>query len=523
MRVMQPDTTFRLPPDEATLSLQSLSDLFNELNQQGIRYCHWKSNLRLEKSLNGQTDLDLLVDQAHKDRFKDLLKNHRVELVQAPPGKDYPGTENYLGFDPVSGKLFHLHVHYKLVLGEQFVKNYHIPLENQFLNSDLFHHGVKIPTSPLELIILSIRALLKYRDRDVIKDILSVRTSGIPTEILAEIHWLLDRTSMQEVSNELRDLSNLIPSEIIREFLQTVIVSPRSGYKFFVLRGRLRRALRNYQRTSRIRAVPNYFLEAWRRRRSLFRNQPARKMSLPAKGFSLALVGVDGSGKTTLSRELAEWLSWKLDVRPYYLGSKKPSWISQLTYLLFRLARRSHSTFSARFGENNAISRLMSSFRQVFLYAHYLSVGLDRYRRYQDGTRYAGGGSIVIYDRFPMAASLDGPRIDQISNGSRGRIARAFSRLEQQLYNRFQAPELLLCLTLSPGTSLKRKPDHQRKAIESKILALDGLAAELEKKSQQTNWVEINAELPIKEVFSQIKKEVWGYLISGCDLDHPNK
>ncbi|MEM2125337.1 MAG: hypothetical protein QXQ53_02940 [Candidatus Methanosuratincola sp.] len=515
MSAIQTDATVRLSIHEAAFSLQTVSDLFKELNLQGIRYCHWKSNLRLEKSLNGHTDLDLLVDQDHVDSFKKLLELHRVIPVLAPPGKDYPGIENYLGFDPVSGKLFHLHVHYRLVLGEQFVKNYHIPLEDKFLDTDLFHHGVRIPPPELELIILSIRALLKYRDRDVLKDLLSVRASGIPAEILAEIHWLSGQTSLEEVTRELRGISNLIPADIILEFLRTVTISPRSGYKFFVLRQRLRRALRIYQRNSRFQASFQYFLETWRRHRSFFQNQPVRKMTLPGKGFSLALVGVDGSGKTTLSRELARWLSWKLDVRPYYLGSKKPSWMSRGFYLLFRSARRSHSIFSDLFGENNFVSRVFATIRQVILYGHYLAIGLDRYRRYLDGKRYADGGSLVIYDRFPLAASLDGPRIEQVADDPGGRVARAFSGWEQRLYSKFQYPDLLIGLKLSPATSLERKPDHKSEAIASKIQSLNELSARLEESPLGANWVELNAELPLDDVISLMKKEVWEFLVSG--------
>src|SRR3989304_19583 len=102
------ETTHATGRDKAT-ALKTVVDLFRALNQRGVRYCHWKSNRRLELGLCGRTDLDLLVDSEHATEFRGLLAEHQVKLVLAPPGKHYPSIENYLGFDPTTGKLFHLH------------------------------------------------------------------------------------------------------------------------------------------------------------------------------------------------------------------------------------------------------------------------------------------------------------------------------------------------------------------------------------------------------------------------------
>ena len=98
-----------------------------------------------------------------------------------------------------SGRLFHLHVHYKLILGEQYVKNYHFPIEEHILDGTQEKYGVRIPLPEVELVILSIRALLKYRDRDVIKDVFMIRYPGVPEHILDEILWLLAQTTLADV------------------------------------------------------------------------------------------------------------------------------------------------------------------------------------------------------------------------------------------------------------------------------------------------------------------------------------
>lgn len=513
-KAMLQDTRFRIQEAdyESTIVLKIVADLFQALNNTDIRYCHWKSNLRLERGLYGQTDMDLLVDPQHRQIFKQLLEKYRIKPILAPPGKRYPSIEDYLGFDPLTGRLFHLHVHYQLVLGEQFVKNYHLPLENEFLDSVQIHSGVKIPSPELELIVLSIRALLKYRDRDVIKDIFSIRSSGMPSHILEEFNWLLGQTSIEKVSDVLTNISNVIPPDLILNLLTTILVSPRAGYKLFHLRKQARRVVRRYQRHERLQATITYFVEAWRRRKSFLRFKPERKMTLPTGGVTLALVGADGAGKTTLSRELVKWLSWKLDVHPYYLGSKQPSWMSKFSYLLFRIARRGQRTLSRIVGENAFITRFIEALRQILLYSHYLFIGHDRYGRYLAGRRNASEGSIVIFDRYPLEAPLDGPQIHAFREDSTDLIVRTFSKLERNLYSKVQMPDLFCVLEVSPEISIRRKPDHQWMAIETKNLLLRKLTDSMKANDKEVRIAHINAGLPLEQVLLQIKRAIWGAL-----------
>ncbi len=501
--------------EEQQVGLKAVVELFQVLNRRQVRYCHWKSNLRLERSLSGQTDLDLLVDPQHILVFEQILAEHRIKNVLAPPGKRYPSLKDYIGFDPSTGRCFHLHIHYQLVLGEQFVKNYHLPLESLFLDLVRLHHGVKIPVPELELIVLSIRALLKYRDRDAVKDILLIRSSGIPAHILDEIHWLFKQSSADELSRRLREISQYIPANIIQEFLISVSDSPRDGRKLLHLRREVRKALGLYQRYNRAIASLIYVRELWKRRNSFLKFKPDRKMTLPHRGLVVALVGVDGAGKTTLCQELASWLAWKMDAHLYYLGSKQLSRLSEGLYFLFRMYRRSYRTFSGRFGEKNIISKWLAALRQTMLYSHNLSIGYDRYRRYLAGKRNAGKGSIAIFDRFPLAAPLDGPQIHLAAAGDQSIRAASFSKWEQRLYAKFQPPDLLVVLSVSPEISIQRKPDHQLETIEAKNQILSELTAGVQTQTYPTEWICIDAEQPFDEVLRQVKIEIWKKIVSG--------
>ena len=79
------------------------AQVFEELNRSGVRYCHWKSNAHLDRSMSGKTDFDLLVDRRDIYRFKSVLSHHKFLRVESPAVKRYPGMEDLLGFNPQTG------------------------------------------------------------------------------------------------------------------------------------------------------------------------------------------------------------------------------------------------------------------------------------------------------------------------------------------------------------------------------------------------------------------------------------
>jgi thymidylate kinase len=229
-------------------------------------------------------------------------------------------------------------------------------------------------------------------------------------------------------------------------------------------------------------------------------------MTLPSGGMTLALVGVDGAGKTTLSRAVVDWLSWKMEVHTYYLGSKQPSWMSDWSYLFFRMGRRSHRALTRRIGESNFITRTVKAMRDSLLCSHYLFTGYDRFRRFLAGRRRAGEGAVVVYDRYPLQAPLDGPQIHRMAGNDSG-WRDTFSRLERRLYRQMHLPDLLIVLEVSPQVSLQRKPDHQWETIVEKNEVLARLTTAMEKNG--TEQVRIDADQPLDDVLTRVKMEIW--------------
>jgi thymidylate kinase len=310
------------------------------------------------------------------------------------------------------------------------------------------------------------------------------------------------------VVQTLQELPEIVPADLIADFLQTVTTTPRDGRKLYQLRSQVRDLLSVHQRHGRLQASTTYFREAWRRRKSA----STRKMTLTHQGPKVALIGADGSGKSTMTELLYKWLTWKLDVQLFYMGSKQPSRFSDWSYLVFRMARRSHTTLSRVVGENNLLARGLVSLRQTLLYIHHLSLAYDRYRRYRDSQQEAAVGSFVMYDRYPLEAPLDGPKIHLLADGDNSRLARAFAKAEQAIYRHICPPDHYIVLDVSPEVSLQRKPDHDGDAIRAKSQLLRRFVATADRQITPFNLIRIDADLPFAEVVDQLKRSMWQLL-----------
>lgn len=495
-----------------TRPLGLLVSLFQALNEQGIRYCHWKSNLNLDRSLRGQTDLDLLVDRSHGLRFREVLLGYDFKPVQSPCHKQYPAMEDYLGFDRDSGELIHLHVHFQLVLGEQFVKNYRLPLEQAFLDSEHRRNGVKLPSPELETIVLVIRALLKTRDRDLLKGIVSPRSGILPASILAEFRYLLDQTTPDRISRILESQVDVVSRDLVLEFLDAINREQGTGPVLLGLRRRLRRELAAYQRFGRGRAIYRYVRNGLLPR---FRVVPRRYLTHKRKtmmsgGLTLAVLGVDGAGKSTVIAELRRFLSWRLTLHIYYMGSQQPSRRTSVAGWGSHTATRAFRAADRLLGKRNP--RFLRSLTQLLRGVYLMAVGQDRHGRYIRGQRRAAQGDVVLYDRYPLPSVpmggryMDGPRIASTYPGEMGRVLSALSESELELYRQIRMPDHLIVLQVSPEVSVQRKPDHKREMIESKYQALQQM------KRADLRLTEIDAEQPLDQVLLQVKTIVWDLL-----------
>ena len=496
--------------DAAAEVLGILDDLFGELARRGVRCCHWKSNSHLAAAARGETDLDLLVDRTRVHEFRQVAADLDFTRVRAAPGKHYPGVENHLGFDKATGRLVHLHVHYDLVLGQQHVKDHRLPVEEQVLESVTELDGVPVPAPELELIILALRAVLKYRLRDALKDASGIGSSGIPGPIRDEAAWLLGLTSPDAVRTALAALGPVVPAAPVTEIIGR-LTSPRArGLRLLVLREQIRATLRPLRRVPRTHATARYLLALCRKRSRRAGITTKRRMTLSDGGTTIGIVGSDGAGKSTLIAALEEWLAWRLDVRTLYMGIPEAGAARWLLKRASRLTRAAGRRLDGT-GDSGA-GRALRAVGDLALALRRVSEAGSRVARHRQGLRHAARGAVVLFDRYPLPAAsvagraMDGARLEHEIAPLRNRLVAWLARCERGLYDRVAPPRHLLALNVSVEESLRRKPDHDPDGIAAKTTAIQGLA------SSDTDVVVVDADQPADHVLAEVKARIWTWL-----------
>jgi thymidylate kinase len=501
-------------------TIPALATLLTAFADEGLHYCVWKGSIRAGEALGGRADLDMLVAPEQAGAFREIVGGHGLKRILAGKGSTQHGIEHFLGMDRGTGQLFHLHVYYQLLLGDRLAWNLRLPLEREVLRSIRVPEGVPVPHPALELSIVCIRTLLKYRTRDAVKDLLGTRSPGISRQSRNEIEWLLDQTSVEEVRDVLASSGQPSLVRPVVRFLATFPQAPRSALAWLRLRSELRNTLGREQRWSLPRATIAYWGGVWRRRTRLGRRFPKPRMTPASGGVTIALVGADGSGKTTVAAALASWLSWKLDVRVYYLGSKSPSPTSRALAVGFRALRRAHRELHRRGGLASRAARPLASLRDTVLALRYLAIGRDRVRRHRAGRRDARAGKVVIFDRFPLEAvstsdhhrTLDGPKISRTLAAGLGPVNRALARAEERMYRGIAVPDHLIVLGVSPEVSADRKPDHAFDVVEAKSRAAAELATLAERGKEPVSVIRVDANRPLEGVLLEVKTAVWDVL-----------
>src|SRR5690349_12522453 len=170
----------------------AIRNLFSTLEQKGVRYCHWKSNIRLEETLAGAEDIDLLVEQRDAGLFHAALRENGFKLTQSRSGIGHPGVFHALGLDEASAQLVHVHAYFQIVSGDSLAKSYRLPIERSLLQQTRYLHGVRVPIPEAELVLFALRIALKH-----LGPIEILMTSRHYRSVLSELGWLREAANAQ--------------------------------------------------------------------------------------------------------------------------------------------------------------------------------------------------------------------------------------------------------------------------------------------------------------------------------------
>jgi thymidylate kinase len=480
---------------------------FDDLSRSGVRYCQFKSNAHLVAGLEGVTDLDLLFDGRQVELVEEILARHGFKRFPAHPSRRYPGVEDFFGLNEDTGRLLHLQLHYRLVVGERFFKNYRLPWEEEFLEARVLDErtGVFVADPVFEWLLLVCRAALKIRWRDR----LLAGFSSYPSEfraMLTEHAWLARHADLAAV----RDLARGLLGDRAAEAVARSLDEDLKFRRLKLLRGEL---LPNPNVFRGYRALPA-LVRRWGRearwcvgtlnRRYFHRAFPYSR-SGSSGGTVIAVVGSDGAGKSSVTKGLHSWLSGKVDVLPIYFGSGDGRssllrWPLKLVLVLIR--RRSGPP---RLDPLERQQREITLARAIWA----LTLAREKRSKLRLVMRARERGFVVVCDRYPqtqVGGVSDGPLLGRWK-ASRSRVKRGLARWEEGIYELAEdvPPDVVVRLFVTPETAMARRPGDDPRELNFRTR----LVSDLRFEHARYGVIDIDADADLASVVLEVKRRLW--------------
>jgi hypothetical protein len=481
--------------------------LLESLQQSHIGWCYFKSTRRITGALAGDSDLDLLVARADHARLQQILLATGFKPFPAAASRVDPAVASFLGFDEATGRLLHVHLHFCLLLGSALLKNYQLPWTDAIISAAQTHPGLPVLTldPATEALLLVLRRSVELRRSDPVL----LRTWQAANEKAAldqeTLGQRVDRHTLSRRADEL--LGPGLGEDIAAGFFQRPRRMPPA------LRQRVRRRLSAYRRYSAIEAWLRGGLRAmfWilggLNTRYLHAPRPWSRRPFPG-GLVITVIGVDGSGKTTLTRSIRIWLATELDTMPVYFGTGggRPSLLLAPLKLMVPLVNRLLPSRPKGASHGRVSDRPPGLVYSVLLTLWATVLSVEKRLKLAAAHRGAARGLVVVTDRYPqdrLASFNDGPLLPRL----RG-VPVWLRRFEASAYAvaRQVPPDLVIKLQATPEVIAAREPDMDRAVIEARVadlLALDFPGSRV---------VTIDATRPLDEVVAQARREVWRLL-----------
>ena len=355
-----------------------------EINSSNINYCHFKSNASLSLSMAGETDLDLLFEAGSETAVALIMKSVGCILFHSPSDRSYDDVYDYVGYDGDLRRPIHFHCHFRLDIGEKWVKSYRLPWQDLILATHVKDPVTNISTSSpeWELILL----ILRQTTRIYSTDIFSNRLPSISAKAKSEFVWLK------------RQIDPLVLDQIMRKYLSgglrasilEVIDGGYSSESFHSIRRQVLSDLSKYRKYSHLAAIRKFYMRKishYLKRFDLLEEYFPGKRTLFGAGFTVAIVGTDGSGKTTMCKKVVASLLEKVSIKYVYLGHGKSG---AGPIFLFALKALSY------------LNRRAPKSLKLFEYLANLLIVYRRWYILILAKHYISQGRLVCMDRFPQ-------------------------------------------------------------------------------------------------------------------------
>ena len=486
--------------------LKSIERMLKAFEENNVVYCHWKSNEHLAEALTGDTDLDVLFLPEQRSLLDRVLNESGLKRFRSMPLMQYNAIEDYIGFDEETAKIWHLHTHYRMTLGEKHLKGYTVTpwgpyiLENRMKDES----GIYVSSPEVELVLLIARNALKLRCRDIGK--------RVGKDDLIEYKWLLERVDKDAVKDHAEKMIGKKGAELLYKLCDGNLTKKsqlRPLYRY------LRKELNCFtgfsklgSRWMRTKRELFWLVGGVKRRMGWNSSIPYRRVS-PSGGSVVVFLGCDGAGKSTSLDYVRKEIGKKIDVKTIYLGSGDGS-SSLLRKPMKLVAKRvggkglGHSV-EKEYKEKKSVSlkSRLYSFAKI-LWA--VTLASEKKSKLREMTKARNSGMLVLVDRYPQTINpgySDGPLLTRYLENKRGLL----KRIAQWEFNIYESasrnmPDLMLKLMVPTEVAIARKPEMTAEEIDNKKAAVRAMNAGL-------RCVEVDTSCPMNESLSKIMSEIW--------------
>ncbi|MBV9250343.1 MAG: hypothetical protein JO227_13995, partial [Acetobacteraceae bacterium] len=366
---------------------------------------------------------------------------------------------------------------------------------------------VRVLDPATEALLLVVRAIL---DLSRLDPVLSRQRSRVAEK------FALDREKLaaQVDRDMMRASAARFVSDELAEMFAQAWHDPRPLERQSRLRRRLRQEIALHRKyngiESRVRSVGRScaWLFGGLNEHVLRLARPWRRRTLGG-GVVVAVLGVDGSGKSSVTRAIRQWLGAEIDVLPMYFGTGdgRPSLLLLPFKLLVPFVTSMIGGSKPKGSSHGKVSdRPPGLLYSVLMAIWATALACEKRLKVSAARRAANRGMLVLGDRYPqdeIRGFNDGPLLPNL----RG-VPKFLRRFEAEAYAvaRRGPPELIIKLKATPETLAIREPNMKPPVIRQRVADLDRL------RFPGSTLVAIDAEQPLEEVIRAVKREIWRLL-----------
>jgi len=473
-----------------------IETFFKSLNKE-IKYCHWKSIDRMDEVMTGQTDIDILIDEGQISAFNSILSKYDAISVRPRLWMDYPSMEDYLLYDKAIGQFYHIHLHYRLIMGKKNAKEYILPIGEIYFKNCVKHHkyDTKVIKPEVDLIMLHLRYAVKYNFLQ--KKYQSIRKFNVSE--IEEMKFLINKCDENDVLNSAREVDQMLGAKglIFNYFNKGFYKSPLKNV--FQTIG-LKKGIKLYKRFG---GFELFVIRKIRKYLNLYAALGRNNAKHPVQGgVTIAMVGCDGSGKTTVTNRVIKELRSKVSSRKYYMGFNARSFSVRTKVLAFL----SYFPRSAKFVFKNEFGKRVNLAGQMLIeYAGYL----DRKKLYKRSLRDRANGMIGFYERFPLKETIDYPQCFYLEKDleiiNRSNFLKKLKNKLEEKYEIFEPADVNIFIN-TPSNVIRERREMDDKTFDKICAKYNRVKKHVDSKNY---FIEVDGQMSLDEVVKEVKNIIF--------------